>query len=185
MWGNIKNVTDCKMRDLVIFYVQWSRNNNNVQLSLRHARWEFHSSGSTNMQPRKVALQIWDWLATGVRLNFIFLFYVTSLSTHVLLKNKLGIRSGGDGFNLVIISSTTMEFTAWSQYAGTCLCVKQACIVHTRFFPSTKHTYPALLLTAVRPFTPVFSKLLIRFSGIPHNPKPVQEHQKRKLCTIS
>lgn len=35
------------------------------------------------------------------------------------------------------------------------------------------HTYPALLLTAVRPLTPVFSKLLIRFSGIPHNPKPV------------
>jgi hypothetical protein len=33
-------------------------------------------------------------------------------------------------------------------------------------------TYPALLLTAVSPFTPVFNKAPIRFSGIPHNPKP-------------
>jgi len=35
-----------------------------------------------------------------------------------------------------------------------------------------KNTYPALLLTAVIPFTPVFSKPPMRFSGIPHNPKP-------------
>lgn len=39
----------------------------------------------------------------------------------------------------------------------------------------SKKAYPALLLTAVRLLTPVFSKLLIRFSGIPHRPKPVNE----------
>lgn len=36
-------------------------------------------------------------------------------------------------------------------------------------------SHPALLLTAVMPFTPVFSRLLIRFSGIPHKPKPGRE----------
>jgi len=40
---------------------------------------------------------------------------------------------------------------------------------------TSEKAYPALLLTAVRLFTPVFSKLFIRFSGIPHSPKPVNE----------
>lgn len=40
------------------------------------------------------------------------------------------------------------------------------------------NTYPALLLTAVIPFTPVFSKPPMRFSGIPHNPKPTQNLKK-------
>ena len=34
------------------------------------------------------------------------------------------------------------------------------------------NNYPALLLTTVNPFTLVSSNAEIRFSGIPHNPKP-------------
>lgn len=41
------------------------------------------------------------------------------------------------------------------------------------------NTYPALLLTAVIPFTPVFSRPPMRFSGIPHNPKPTQNKKKK------
>lgn len=48
---------------------------------------------------------------------------------------------------------------------------------HTIFY-STYTTYPALLLTAVRLFTPVFNRLLIRFSGMPHKPKPVNTQLK-------
>lgn len=44
------------------------------------------------------------------------------------------------------------------------------------------HTYPALLLTAVNPFTPVFSKAPIRFSGIPHKPKPVISQKDKIIC---
>lgn len=51
-----------------------------------------------------------------------------------------------------------------------------ACITHT-----SQQTHPALLLTAVMSLTPVFSKLLIRFSGIPHNPKPVQKHTNEEV----
>lgn len=65
-------------------------------------------------------------------------------------------------------------------HVDTCMCAEHECMVHACFLHSTL-TYPALLLTAVRPLTPVFSKLLIRFSGIPHNPKPVLEHKKKKV----
>lgn len=43
------------------------------------------------------------------------------------------------------------------------------------------NTYPALLLTAVNSFTPVFSKPPMRFSGIPHNPKPTQNRTKLNM----
>lgn len=48
---------------------------------------------------------------------------------------------------------------------------------HVQIMYTSTHTYPALLLTAVMPLTPVFSKLLMRFSGIPHNPKPEVEYK--------
>ena len=45
-------------------------------------------------------------------------------------------------------------------------------------------TYPALLLTAVKPFTPVFNKLLIRFSGIPQSPKPVNKEKMEEIWKL-
>lgn len=36
-------------------------------------------------------------------------------------------------------------------------------------------SHPALLLTTVMSFTPVFNRPLIKFSGIPHKPKPETE----------
>ena len=45
-------------------------------------------------------------------------------------------------------------------------------------------TYPALLLTAVSSFTPVFSKAPIRFSGIPHNPKPITSQKDKQFLKI-
>lgn len=41
-------------------------------------------------------------------------------------------------------------------------------------------SHPALLLTAVMPFTPVFNRPLIKFSGIPHKPKPGTEQGEIK-----
>jgi hypothetical protein len=35
-----------------------------------------------------------------------------------------------------------------------------------------KPSTPALLPTMVRPFTPLSSRAVIRFSGMPHRPKP-------------
>ena len=45
-----------------------------------------------------------------------------------------------------------------------------------------KYNYPALLLTMVNPFTLVSSNAVIRFSGIPHNPKPKQKTEFNQFC---
>ena len=46
--------------------------------------------------------------------------------------------------------------------------------------PSPKSSTPALLLTTVRSFTLVCSKAQIKFSGMPHNPNPVNNIQQTK-----
>lgn len=59
-------------------------------------------------------------------------------------------------------------------------CMLSMQVQYTQALFLSTHTYPALLLTAVRSLTPDFSKLFIRFSGIPHNPKPGLAHTKTK-----
>lgn len=50
--------------------------------------------------------------------------------------------------------------------------------------PINFNSYPALLLTAVIPFTPVLSRPLIRFSGIPHKPNPkTKGHGEKYMIT--
>ena len=51
--------------------------------------------------------------------------------------------------------------------------VNSTCLLLRRS-PRPKSSTPALLLTMVRSFCPIFSKPWMRFSGIPHSPKPVK-----------